>query len=77
MWGFFFNPAPVTDFVSAARSHDGQWQTFFRGMTSRGIFLPPSPFEASFWSAAHGTAEVTATLAAADAAFAEVKAAHG
>ena len=77
MWGFFFNPAPVTDFVSAARSHDGHWQTFFRGMTSRGIFLPPSPFEASFWSAAHGTAEVNATLAAADAAFAEVKAAHG
>lgn len=77
MWGFFFNDAPVTDLASASRSHDGRWQVFFREMTKRGIFLPPSPFEASFWSSAHGPAEVKATLRAAAAAFASVKQAHG
>ncbi len=77
MWGFFFNDAPVTDLVSATRSHDGRWQLFFREMTQRGVFLPPSPYEACFWSSAHGPSEVAATLRAADAAFASVKATHG
>ena len=75
MWGYFFNDAPVTDFATAERSHDGRWQVFFREMTARGVFLAPSPYEAAFWSSAHGPAEVKFTLAAADAAFAAVKAA--
>jgi len=77
MWGFFFSSEAVTDFASASRAHDGRWQVFFRAMTTRGIFLPPSPFEASFWSSVHGPAEIKIILAAADGAFAEVKAAHG
>ena len=77
MWGFFFSAEPVTDFASASRAHDGRWQVFFRAMTARGILLPPSPFEASFWSSAHGAAEVKVLLAAIDGALAEVKAAHG
>ncbi len=77
MWGFFFNAEAVTDFASASRSHDGRWQVFFRAMTARGILLPPSPYEASFWSSAHGATEVKILLAAIDGALAEVKAAHG
>ena len=77
MWGFFFNDAPVTDFTSALRSHDGRWQVFFREMNARGIFLAPSPYEAAFWSSAHGTSEITKTLRAADASLALVKATHG
>ena len=69
MWGFFFSDAPITDFASAQRQHDGRWQVFFREMTTRGIFLPPSPYEASFFSSAHGEAEIRTTLQAADAAF--------
>ncbi len=77
MWGYFFSAEAVTDFVSASRAHEGRWQTFFRAMTARGIFLPPSPFEACFWSSAHGSTEVELLLAAFDEALAEVKAAHG
>jgi glutamate-1-semialdehyde 2,1-aminomutase len=77
MWGFFFNAEAVTDFASASRSHDGRWQVFFRAMTARGILMPPSPYEASFWSSAHGATEVKVLLAAIDGALAEVKAAHG
>jgi glutamate-1-semialdehyde 2,1-aminomutase len=38
-------------------------------MLDRGIWLPPSQFEAAFISLAHGEAEVEATIAAAREAF--------
>jgi glutamate-1-semialdehyde 2,1-aminomutase len=43
---------------------------FFRAMLERGIYLPPSPYEAWFPSLAHGEGELERTLAAAEAAFA-------
>jgi glutamate-1-semialdehyde 2,1-aminomutase len=42
-------------------------------MLDRGIWLPPSQFEAAFISTAHGDAEVKATIAAARAAFASLR----
>jgi glutamate-1-semialdehyde 2,1-aminomutase len=41
-------------------------------MLERGVYLAPSAFEAGFVSAAHGDAEIDATLAAAADAFAAV-----
>jgi glutamate-1-semialdehyde 2,1-aminomutase len=41
-------------------------------MLDRGVYLAPSMFEAGFVSAAHDDAIIDATLAAADAAFAEL-----
>ena len=38
---------------------------FFRAMLERGIYLPPSQFEAMFISLAHSDAEIDATIAAA------------
>ena len=38
-------------------------------MLERGIYLPPSPFEAWFPSLAHGDAELERTLTAATEAF--------
>jgi glutamate-1-semialdehyde 2,1-aminomutase len=42
-------------------------------MLDRGIWLPPSQFEAAFVSTAHGNAEAKATIAAAREAFASLK----
>jgi glutamate-1-semialdehyde 2,1-aminomutase len=39
---------------------------FFRAMLARGIYLPPSQFEAMFVSLAHSRADIEATIAAAD-----------
>ena len=39
-------------------------------MLERGVYLPPSQFEAWFLSTAHGDAEIDATVAAAREAFA-------
>jgi glutamate-1-semialdehyde 2,1-aminomutase len=72
MFTWFFTPEPVTDFASAARSDLAMFGRFHRAMLERGVWLPPSQFEAAFVSAAHGEAEVAAILSAADSALHEV-----
>jgi glutamate-1-semialdehyde 2,1-aminomutase len=47
-----------------------RFNRFFHAMLERGVYLAPSAYEAGFVSAAHGSAEIDATLAAARAAFA-------
>ena len=42
-------------------------------MLADGVYLAPSAFEAGFISAAHGPAEIEATLAAARLAFATLR----
>jgi glutamate-1-semialdehyde 2,1-aminomutase len=42
-------------------------------MLAQGVYLAPSAYEAGFVSSAHGTAEIERTVAAANAAFAELK----
>jgi glutamate-1-semialdehyde 2,1-aminomutase len=73
MFTWFFNPDPVTDWESAAKSDIAAFGRFFRGMLEAGIYLPPSQFEAAFLSAAHSEEDVQKTIAAARAAFAEFK----
>nr|MBA3687145.1 aminotransferase class III-fold pyridoxal phosphate-dependent enzyme [Planctomycetota bacterium] len=70
MWGYFFSEHPVTDLASAQASDLGRWRRFCIAMLKQGIYLAPSPFEAAFWSSAHGPREVAVTLRAADVAFA-------
>jgi glutamate-1-semialdehyde 2,1-aminomutase len=43
----------VVDFAGAQRQHLARFQAFFQEMLSRGVYLPPSAFEAWFVSAAH------------------------
>jgi glutamate-1-semialdehyde 2,1-aminomutase len=64
MWGFFFNDRLITDFASAATSDNERWRRFCLGMIKAGVYLAPSPFEAAFWSSAHGARERITALAA-------------
>jgi glutamate-1-semialdehyde 2,1-aminomutase len=61
----FFQPGPVTNWDSASRSDTKAFATFHRGMLSRGIYLPPSQYEAWFLSVAHSDRDLEATLQAA------------
>ena len=70
MWTWFFTPRPVTNFDEAAQSDTAAFGRFHRAMLEQGVWLPPSQFEAAFLSAAHGKAEIEATVAAARSAFA-------
>lgn len=69
MLTLFFTAEEVVDFDSAKRADGERFAAFFRGMRERGVYLPPSPFEAWFVSLAHGETEIEATLTAAQEAL--------
>jgi glutamate-1-semialdehyde 2,1-aminomutase len=68
----FFTAQPVRDYASALTSNTKQYGTFFRGMLARGVYPPPSQFEAWFLSTAHTAKDVDRTVKAARAAMKEV-----
>jgi glutamate-1-semialdehyde 2,1-aminomutase len=61
----FFTSQPVRDFQSALTADTDAYGRFFRGMLARGIYPPPSQFEAWFLSAAHTERDVDKTIKAA------------
>jgi glutamate-1-semialdehyde 2,1-aminomutase len=67
----FFSGDPVHDAASARRSDTRRFGRFFHAMLERGVYLPPSQFEAAFVSLAHGSGDVEQTIDAAGPAFAE------
>jgi len=67
----FFTRQPVRDFRSATSADTASYGRFFRAMLGRGIYLPPSQFEAWFLSAAHTARDVDRTIRAARDAFTE------
>jgi glutamate-1-semialdehyde 2,1-aminomutase len=62
MFGFFFRAEPVRSFADARASDVSLFRRFFQAALSLGLYFAPSPFEAGFLSAAHGDAEIDATL---------------
>jgi glutamate-1-semialdehyde 2,1-aminomutase len=69
----FFSERPVTDYAAAQACDLEAFAAFARGMLDRGVYLPPSQFEAWFPSLAHGDAHVDVTVAAAEGAFREAR----
>ena len=69
----FFADQPVRDYATARTADAARFAGFFREMLNRGVFLPPSQFEALFVSAAHSDADVDATIAAARASLASIQ----
>jgi len=73
MWGLFFRAEPVRNFTDAKASDVARFRRFFHEALARGVYLAPSPFEAGFLSAAHGDAEIDATLERLDDALGAVR----
>jgi glutamate-1-semialdehyde 2,1-aminomutase len=69
MLTWFFQPGQVTDWDSAAKSDTQAFAGFYRAMLDRGIYLPPSQYEALFVSAAHTDGDIGRTIEAAGHAF--------
>jgi glutamate-1-semialdehyde 2,1-aminomutase len=69
----FFTDRPVRDFQSAMTANTDHYAAFFRGMLTRGVYPPPSQFEAWFLSAAHTVKDVDTTIRAARAAMRNVR----
>src|SRR4029077_7999895 len=71
LWTPFFTDRPVRDFASATSADTAKYAAFFRGMIVRGVYPPPSQFEAWFLSAAHSAKDVDRTIRAARDAMRE------
>ena len=73
MFTWFFTKGPVTDWDSASKSNTEAFGIFFRSMLDRGVYLPPSQYEAAFLGAAHTEEDVQRTIATAKQAFEALK----
>ncbi len=69
MFGFFFRAEPVRSYSDARASDVALFRRFFHAALSLGVYFAPSPFEAGFVSAAHGEADIDATLERAERAM--------
>jgi glutamate-1-semialdehyde 2,1-aminomutase len=71
----FLGRASITDADEARRSDTVKFATYFHRMLQRGIYLPPSQYEAMFLSLAHSVADIDATVNAARESLRELAAA--
>ncbi len=65
MFGFFFADTLPQNYGAVMGTDKERFNRFFHQMLDRGVYLAPAMYEAGFVSAAHGEAEIAATLAAA------------
>jgi glutamate-1-semialdehyde 2,1-aminomutase len=71
MLTLFFHRGPVRSWLDAAASDTKRFGTWHRGLVSRGVYWPPSQFEAAFISLSHSDEDIDATVEAARGALAE------
>ncbi len=60
----FFTEGPVRNYEDAKRCDTERFGRFFHHLLERGVYFPPSQFEACFVSAAHSGADLEATVSA-------------
>jgi glutamate-1-semialdehyde 2,1-aminomutase len=77
MFGLYFRATAPASYAEVMQCDREAFNRFFHAMLEAGVYLAPSAYEAGFVSAAHGEAELEATLAAARAAFRRERATRG
>ena len=75
MWGAYLAAGPIRNYAEAKATDTALFARWHRAALARGVFLPPSAFEAAFISSAHTDADIDFTIAQLDAAFGEARAA--
>ncbi len=73
MWGVYLTPGPVRNYAEAKATDTALFARWHRAALARGVFLPPSAFEAAFVSSAHTDADIDFTIEQLDAAFGEAR----
>jgi glutamate-1-semialdehyde 2,1-aminomutase len=71
--GFFFSDDEVINYSQAAATSEETYARFFRGMLDRGVYLPPSRFEALFIGDAHTEDHIDHIVHAAADVFASLR----
>lgn len=72
MFGLYFRAEVPHTYDEVMECDKKAFNRFFHAMLGEGVYFAPSAFEAGFVSAAHGAAEIAATLEAADRVFAKM-----
>ncbi|HWC36041.1 MAG TPA: glutamate-1-semialdehyde 2,1-aminomutase [Mycobacteriales bacterium] len=62
LFSVFFTDVDVVDFATASTTSSRRYAAFFHAMLDRGVYLPPSAYEAWFLSAAHDDAAIDRIL---------------
>lgn len=62
MFSIFFTHKKVEDFSDAKSTNKALYTRFFWGMLKKGVYIPPSGFEAFFVSAAHQKRDINNTI---------------
>jgi glutamate-1-semialdehyde 2,1-aminomutase len=65
----FFHEGPVRSWSDAAGADTKRFAAWHRGLLERGVYWPPSQFEAAFLSVSHTEADIARTVEAARAAL--------
>ena len=73
MFGLYFAAEPPATYAEVMSSDKDAFNCFFHALLEKGVYLAPSAFEAGFVSAVHTDADIAATVAAAEAVFADMK----
>jgi glutamate-1-semialdehyde 2,1-aminomutase len=66
----FFQEGPVRSWDDAAKSDTKRFGAWHKGLVERGVYWPPSQYEAAFIGGAHTEADIAKTIEAAAAALA-------
>jgi glutamate-1-semialdehyde 2,1-aminomutase len=74
MWGVYLAPGPIRNYADAKHTDAALFGRWHRAALARGVFLPPSAFEAAFVSGAHTEADIAFTIEQLDAALGEARA---
>jgi glutamate-1-semialdehyde 2,1-aminomutase len=74
MFCLYFTSEPVTDYAGAKRTDTVRFGRYFREMLARGVYLPPSQFEACFISLALEDEMIAETVQAVETVLREIAA---
>jgi glutamate-1-semialdehyde 2,1-aminomutase len=72
MIGVFFTDQPVNNYDDARKSDLNLFSSYYRKMFEKGIYLPPSQFEALFVSAAHTDSQIEETIGVVEMTLKEI-----
>jgi glutamate-1-semialdehyde 2,1-aminomutase len=72
MAGMYMMPSIPNNFAQAQTQDVERFKKFYHLMLDAGVYFPPSPVEAFFFSSAHTDADINQTIAAAEIAFSKV-----
>lgn len=69
MAGMYMRESVPVNFAQATSTDVERFKRFYHQMLDRGVYLPPSPVEAFFFSSAHADDDIEATISAARQSF--------